>query len=164
MEEQFSAESDKEENAVEEEQMMEADLLKVSLQAYTCEVAPETMKIQGVLKQQLIHILIDYGSTNNYLDEKVAAKLNVKVDSTKRMEVVVANGDRLSSPGSCLNVSWTAQGHVLLADFHLLPLREFDMVLGIQCLRTLGAIVWNFDKLHMIFNINGKEVHLQGFK
>ncbi|RZR99441.1 hypothetical protein BHM03_00028989 [Ensete ventricosum] len=36
---------------------------------------PQTMKVGGLIKQQPIIILIDTGSTNNFLNSKVAARL-----------------------------------------------------------------------------------------
>lgn len=45
IEEQSLTESDNDENTSEEDQVMEADLLKLSLQAYIREVTPKTMKI-----------------------------------------------------------------------------------------------------------------------
>ncbi|GAV77541.1 hypothetical protein CFOL_v3_21012 [Cephalotus follicularis] len=49
-------------------------------------------------------------------------------------------------------------------DLHLLPLEGSDVVLGAQWLSTLGPILWDFSKLQMSFNIDGKEVVLQGLK
>lgn len=37
-------------------EFMEADLLKLSLQAYTGEYTPKIMKLQGVYKNQLVQI------------------------------------------------------------------------------------------------------------
>lgn len=72
---------------------MEADLLKLSLQAYTSELTHETMKLQGVYKQQLMQILVDSGSANNFLDSALVSKLKVTLDIAKPMDVMVVNGD-----------------------------------------------------------------------
>lgn len=45
IEEQSLTKSDNDENTCEEDQVMEADLFKLSLQAYIGEVTPKTMKI-----------------------------------------------------------------------------------------------------------------------
>lgn len=39
----------------------------------------------------------------------------------------------------------------------LIPLESCDVVLGIQWLKTLGPIKWDFTKLDMVFAIKGKE-------
>jgi hypothetical protein len=36
-------------------------------------------------------------------------------------------------------------------NFYVLPLDGFDVVLGVQWLRTLGPVLWDFDDLKMTF-------------
>lgn len=64
-EEQDSSTRDSDDDTSNDKEGGEADLLKLSLQASTGEVTPETMKLQGVLKEQLIKILVDSSSTDN---------------------------------------------------------------------------------------------------
>lgn len=76
------------------------------------------------------------------------------------MDVMVANGAVLHSPGRCNKLGWQSQGHHLEADYYLLPLKEYDMVLGIQWRRTLGPILRDFEKHLMSFKINGTKIQL----
>ena len=46
--------------------------------------------------------------------------------------------------------------------FHVLALGGCDIVLGVQCLRTLGSITWNFVDMSMQFEWGGQMVSLQG--
>lgn len=105
---------------------------KLSLQTYTKEITPKTMKLQGVLHQQMNQILVDSRSTYNFLDETLATKLDISIDNPRQMDVIVINGQKLRSGDTCGNITCTLQGNQLVADFHLLPLREYDMALGIQ--------------------------------
>ncbi|RWW36463.1 hypothetical protein BHE74_00058509 [Ensete ventricosum] len=41
---------------------------------------PQMMKVGGLLKQQLITVLIDTSSTNNFLNSKVAARLELQIE------------------------------------------------------------------------------------
>ncbi|RRT51692.1 hypothetical protein B296_00027776 [Ensete ventricosum] len=41
---------------------------------------PQMMKVGGLLKHQLITVLIDTGSTNNFLNSKVAARLVLQIE------------------------------------------------------------------------------------
>jgi hypothetical protein len=47
-------------------------------------------------------------------------------------------------------------------DCFALDLGGFDLVLGVQWLRTLGPIVWDFDALAMSFWYNGRSHHWTG--
>ena len=53
---------------------------------------PHTMKIGGTLKHQPITILIDTGSTNNFMDRKVTAQLAHHIEGYDIFEVKIANG------------------------------------------------------------------------
>ena len=43
------------------------------------------------------------------------------------------------------------QGHVFAVDLNVLPLGDYELVLGIQWLRTLGVIQWDFMAMSMKF-------------
>ncbi|KAJ1397521.1 hypothetical protein SESBI_31769 [Sesbania bispinosa] len=60
------------------------------------------------------------------------------------------------------NFTWRLQNTIFTSDIMLIPLGGYDLVLGIEWLVTLGDIVWNFEKLHMEFKINGKRHVLRG--
>ncbi|RRT56389.1 hypothetical protein B296_00034629 [Ensete ventricosum] len=55
---------------------------------------PQTMKIEGFLEQQLVIILIDTGSTKNFMNSKVAARLMLQKEDCSGFNVKVAN-DRI---------------------------------------------------------------------
>ncbi|RWW11055.1 hypothetical protein GW17_00025357, partial [Ensete ventricosum] len=65
-----------EEEAIEEEPQP-ADYAVHALAGYS---NPQTMKVGGLLKQQPITVLIDTGSTNNFLNSKVAARLALQIE------------------------------------------------------------------------------------
>lgn len=46
------------------------------------------------------------------------------------------------------------QGYQFQEDFLILPLHNYDMILGIQWLDYLGDIIWKFNKLQMKFHID----------
>jgi hypothetical protein len=56
------------------------------------------------------------------------------------------------------------QGLVFRNDLFILPLAGCDVVLGIQWLRTLGPILWDFAKLQMKFHYMGKGCVLHGLQ
>lgn len=46
----------------------------------------------------------------------------------------------------------------------VLPLVLCDLILGIQWLKSLGPVLWDFEKLQMEFTFNGKHCVLRGAK
>ncbi|KAG8374641.1 hypothetical protein BUALT_Bualt10G0017100 [Buddleja alternifolia] len=134
----------------------------VSVHAMTDIHDYRTMRVTGHAGGQNIHILIDTGSTRNFLDVNTAKRLGCKVEETDLLPVSVADGNKIYSSSACKNFNWKIQGVMFMADLMLLPLGGCDMVLGIQWFIQLGDINWNFDKLTMEFMMNGKKVALRG--
>lgn len=106
--------------------------------------------------------LIDFGSTNNFLDVHIARNLGCKVDSMGPMRVDVANGSSINYDAICKGLLWVLQGIHFKIDPYILPLGSCDMVLGIQWLETLWEIKWDFKQLRMEFMFKGKKHVLRG--
>ncbi len=123
---------------------------------------PQTMKIRGTLKHQLVTVLIDTGSTNNFIDRKVIARLAYHIECCDKFEVKVADGWILTYDSKCSKIKLMLQGQELFVDFFLLPLEDYEVVLGIKWLSILGDVSQNFSKLIMKFFINGRQVTLKG--
>ncbi|GJT41734.1 retrotransposon-related protein [Tanacetum coccineum] len=116
------------------------------------------MRVRGYVGKQPLHILIDCGSTHNFLDTSSAKRLPCQLSATIPLRVDVANRSKMVSSSECKTFKWTLQGNEYEADCMLLPLGGCDMVLGIQWLSTLGDINCNFKNLTMKFNYQGKKV------
>uniref|UniRef100_A0A2N9IXL2 Retrotransposon gag domain-containing protein n=1 Tax=Fagus sylvatica TaxID=28930 RepID=A0A2N9IXL2_FAGSY len=82
--------------------------------------------------------------------------------NTKQFKVMVASGDKLPSRGKCIGVQLKMGSFTTKADFFILPLEGYDVVMGTQWLRTLGEILWDFSKLVMRFTVAGREIVLHG--
>ncbi|RZR84874.1 hypothetical protein BHM03_00011750 [Ensete ventricosum] len=78
-----------------------------------------------------------------------------------KFEVKVANGQILKCNQKCPRVKLILQEQDIVADFFLLPLDDFDIVLDIDWLSTIGDIFWNFSKLTIKFFSKGKQVVLR---
>ncbi|XP_042059529.1 uncharacterized protein LOC121804042 [Salvia splendens] len=115
-----------------------------------------TMRVTGRVGKKALHILIDSGSTHNFLDLHLAKKLGLTLTAVTPVSVDVADGNRLECNSMCKGLQWFLRGTAFLTDVLLLPLGNCDMVLGIQWLETLGEIQWNFKNLTMDFTLNGK--------
>ena len=104
----------------------------------------------------------DTGSTHNFLSAKVAKRINCELSQVNSKAVEVANGQILQCNQKCSNLVWEMQGSEFHAEVYIINLETYDLILGGEWLSTLGEIKWNFNKLSMVFEINGKELKLQG--
>jgi hypothetical protein len=112
-----------------------------SLNAIICTPSPKTMRIVGILRYQQVIILIDSGSTHNFLGTKISATLGVQPIDQDSITVRVTNGQEMTSPEKCGEVGIKMQGDVFRTDLFILPLAGCDIILGIQWLRTLVHII-----------------------
>ncbi|GJX76508.1 reverse transcriptase [Tanacetum coccineum] len=117
------------------------------------------MRVRGHVLKQILHILMDSGSTHNFLDLYMAKRLGCKIRNTCPLEVSVARGSKLISQYMVKSFQWKLQGVVFETDVMLLPLGGCEIVLGVQWLSTLGTIQWNFKDLVMKFLYEGQKVH-----
>jgi hypothetical protein len=77
------------------------------------------------------------------------------------LSVKVANGERISSKGQ-ITATLTIGQEKFATTCYSLPLDGFDLVLGVQWLRSLGPVVYNFDTHTMAFWRKGRLVQLTG--
>ncbi|GKU86977.1 hypothetical protein SLEP1_g1440 [Rubroshorea leprosula] len=120
--------------------------------------AYRTMRVTGYVNKKPIHILIDSGSTHNFLDVNVAKRVGCKLQAVEALKVDVVDGSSLECVHMCQDFTWWLQGKPFHTDTLILPLGSCDMVLGIQWLETLGDILWNFKTLRMEFAVNGQNL------
>ncbi|RWW04038.1 hypothetical protein GW17_00032756 [Ensete ventricosum] len=98
---------------------------------------PQSIKVDGFLEHQSITILIDTGSTNNFMDSKVVARLTLPIEDYSRFDVKVADGRILNSNRKSPQMKLVLQGQEITADFFFLPFDDYQAVLNVEWLSTL---------------------------
>lgn len=138
---------------------MENEELEITSCARFGTLAPpsiNTMKVSGLIKNCHVTILIDSSSSHNFVDLRLVKRLRTQLDTKHLFNVKIADRGKVATKGTL------AQAYVKIQDFHFIidlyaiPLGGCDIVLGIQWLRTLGHILWDFDKLYMQFYKDSK--------
>lgn len=122
------------------------------------------MKVRGVHYKRVLYILIDSGSTHNFMDPEIAKKLDCDIQPPKMKRVTVADRGKLTVRGRVDKFQWTYQNATFEQDMMLIPLGNCDVVLGVQWLSLLGPITWDFLQLEMQFRYHNKRVVLHGIK
>ncbi|KAF5468519.1 hypothetical protein F2P56_012664 [Juglans regia] len=141
----------------------EEEGLEVSINAISGCSNNNAMKLLGRIGSYVVEILVDSGSTHNFLDPLVVQAAKLKVHDDLKLQVRVANGDKLVSSGSCEEVI-KVQDSKFRIPFHVLALGGCDIVLGVQWLKTLGLICWDFNSMSMSFTVGQSKITLHGLK
>ena len=136
--------------------------LTISCNALEGITTTQTVKIEGNIKKKKVIVLIDPGSTHNFIHCKVAKELNCFLYPTLEFQVMVANGGTINCFGKYHNIKLTMGEYVLNFPMLSIPMGGVDVVLGVQWLQSLGTIAFNFQEIFLRFFLEGKEVELQG--
>ena len=78
-------------------------------------------------------------------------RLALQPTGGEQLRVTVANGDRLRCHGLARDVLITISDEHFIITCAGIDLGCFDLILGVDFLRTLGPILWDFDALTMTF-------------
>jgi len=88
-------------------------------------------EITRKVEKQALYILVDLGSTHNFLNIVVALKLKFKLTTIKPMIVQSVNGEKMFCKSICKGLRWKMERVCFEADFFIIKLNNCDMVLGI---------------------------------
>ena len=76
----------------------------ISMQALVGTEGHYTMRMIGKINNQSLVILVDSGSTHNFMDQNTAKRVNCGVQMIQGLKVTVANGDILKTQEFCQGV------------------------------------------------------------
>lgn len=138
--------------------------VEISLHALTGWSSANTMRVVIQINSDELIVLIDSGSTHNFVNERIAGLLKLPTIPTTPFNVKVANGSPLRCTGKFKDITFSLQGIPFTATFYSLPIMGLDVVLGIQWLQQLGTVACNWKLLTMDFFWEGKQRHLQGIQ
>ncbi|KAD5318401.1 hypothetical protein E3N88_18347 [Mikania micrantha] len=120
-------------NVVEGEEVI-TEVAGISLHAILGKAHPTTMKIHGLLQYVEVLVLVDGGSTHNFISEVLVNELKLATQPVEPFGVHIGNGDVI----------------------------RCNLVLGVQWLATLNTVQANWKEMYMIFNIDRKKYKWQG--
>ncbi|KAL4355499.1 hypothetical protein GQ457_06G031360 [Hibiscus cannabinus] len=117
-----------------------------------------TIRVIGKVQGHMLRILIDGGSTHNFIQSRVAMYFGLPITTVPNFKVMVGNGDKLQNEGCVRDLQVHIQGTDICADFYVLPLEGTEMVLGVAWMATLGPVTMNFSTLQFQFH-QGENIH-----
>lgn len=103
----------------------------VSLHVVTGKPTFQTLKAIGRAGKHQLLTLVESRSSHNFLDSDLAAKLKCQTQEVKPFQVSMADGNKALGTKGCKDFTWTMQGELLKADTLVLPLYEYDLILGV---------------------------------
>eukprot|EP00253_Pinus_taeda_P025470 PITA_25470 len=138
-EEEKEQERSKEEDILEEQSLDEEKINPtISCNELAVITTPQTIKIEGQIKKKKVIVLIDSGSTHNFIHCKVAKELNFFLYPAPEFQAMIANGGTINCSGKCHNIKLSMGEYLLTSPMLSIPMGGTDVVLGVQWLQSLG--------------------------
>lgn len=130
------------------------DLAKISLHAILGKTSSTMMKLRGTISDKHIIILVDNGSTHNFIMTDIVEELKLLVQIISPFEFQISNIDIICSvviwfagSSSSANPIWQLYPFTIGGD---------NVVLEIKWLVSLNMVQANWTEMFMIFHLDGK--------
>ncbi|KAH9703698.1 hypothetical protein KPL70_011188 [Citrus sinensis] len=133
-----------------------------SLNALAGQVNPHSLRLIGKVGNHCFQVLINSGSTHNFIKHVLAERLGLPIQPTTHFRVYIGNGDFLVCQLYCPQVALTMQDYAFTLDLFVLPIEGSDVILGIQWLQRLERVSHDYAAMTMNFYWDGKLVSLCG--
>jgi hypothetical protein len=128
----------------------------ISLNAIIGNSTAEMMKLFIRLGAKTVMALVDSGSTHLFISTEAACHLDLELIFHTDLQVRVASTD------VCQGIQFFINKEAFIMDFFIIPLAGYEMVLGVQWLRTLGPILWDFANVCMSYWHNDHRIDWRG--
>ena len=107
------------------------------------------MLLSVAIQGECLLALLDTGSTHNFLQGDIMRRLGLQPAGGEHLRVT--RDVPISIKGEAFSITCVG-----------LNLGCFDCILGVDYLRTLGAILWDFEAMTMAFWRDGRRIYWQG--
>jgi len=122
----------------------------------------KTMRFKGLVGKQELLILLDSGSAGTFVSQAVAQQFQSSVQSCEELHFTTADGSPMTSAHLIPEFQWMIQGISFSYDVRVLPLQQFDMIIGADWLEDHSPTWIHWKKKQMKFPLGGKRVVLHG--
>jgi len=121
-----------------------------------------TLKFTGVINGLIVQVLVDNGSSDNFLQPRLDHFLKLPIEPIPKFQVLVGNGSALVVEERVSELEVKIQGHVLKLPMYLFDVTGVDLVLGATWLATIRPHISYYSKLTLKFYLGNQFVTLQG--
>ncbi|KAB1213850.1 hypothetical protein CJ030_MR5G017113 [Morella rubra] len=117
-----------------------------------------TMTFMASMGEHNITVLVDSGSTHNFINTHLVTKAGLHEEEIEAFEVKLANGGRMRCEEIVKVASIDVEGMHVVVDLYVFSLDELDVVLGDPWLKGIGKIMFDYGGRSMEFTLGGRMV------
>jgi hypothetical protein len=124
----------------------------ISLNDLTNFSSPQALKLISYIKHTKVIILVDSGSTHNFIHHCIAQETHCSIHAINNFQIMIANGGSMKCRWCCENVCLQIGDYYLKYHMFVIEMGGCEIVLGVDWLRSLGPILMDFNELNMQFD------------
>lgn len=139
----------------------EPEAFGISIHAVQGTQGLNTLKVQGMVKGKSVQILIDTGTTHNFLDQAIVKSQGLRTNQCSTLKVQLADGSVSYCSNKVEGLKWKMANTTFESNFYSIPLGGYDAKLGVQWLKQVSPVSFDFGKQEIIINWQHSKVHLK---
>ncbi|XP_042031379.1 uncharacterized protein LOC121778137 [Salvia splendens] len=121
----------------------------------------DDIELRGLIGDLSVRILVDTGSSHNFLHPDIAERLDMPLKRIRPFRVYVGNEESLLCTYASIQTRVVIQKHVFLVDLHILPIHGPEVILGRIWLKQMRRVTSDYIEGTLEFSRNGKKVCLK---
>ena len=129
---------------------------EISLNAFIGRNSCSSLQLAGSIHGKTVLILIDSGSTHNFLSIAIVKELGIPLDHLESFVVQIDNGDIVFGKGICRQVVIKLKNINIQEDFYPFELGNVDAILGVKWLAYLDTVQANWKEMFIKFQVDGR--------
>lgn len=123
----------------------------------------KTTRIIGTIQNTRLTILIDGGSTHNFIEDRLVKFMGLQTVHSNQFKVMVGNDEQLNCDQMYSSIPLVLNTTTFHIDFYILPISGADVVLGVPWLTILGPILTDYAKSTMSLHIMDNKYNYKVF-
>ncbi|KAL1551486.1 hypothetical protein AAHA92_19326 [Salvia divinorum] len=143
-----------------EDNVITADLSHLS--AIDVQQRAKSINMMGKIHTSTVNILVDTGSSHDFIHPRIAEKLSLSLTKIKPFRVYVGNGESLLCSHVSKDTVVDLQGHIFRINLHILAFHGPDIILGMDWLESLGRVTHDYVARTMEFVRDDSLIVLRG--
>jgi hypothetical protein len=133
-------------NQLEADDILTVEMGQLSLNAMSGTDSGDSMRICALVHNKVMLILVDSGSSHNFVGPAFLLQTGIPSQSVAPMQVRAANGEVLSSDHQVKDLEWWAQGYTFHTTMRVLEMGAYDAILGYDWLSAHSPMMCHWDR------------------
>lgn len=138
------------------------EVMELSINSVVGLTSPQTIKVEGLIENQEVVVLIDCGATHNFISAELVQKLGLPRMETSGYGVIMGTGFVVQGAGICKGVTLSLQNLEITENFLPQELGSSNAILDMKWLSSLGKMFVDWKSLTMRFQVGDTNVALHG--